>query len=55
MPESNPEGGAVASSLVASAGAGSTTLVEKDIAALPPKLAKQAKDPKRKARSQDPG
>jgi hypothetical protein len=57
MPEPNLEGGAGASSLVASAGAGSASLVapdvssliEKAIAALPPELAEQAKDPKRKA------
>jgi len=63
MPECNPEGGATVTSSVASAGAGSTSsaapdvssLVEKAIAALPPEFAKQAKDPKRKARSQDPG
>jgi hypothetical protein len=63
MPEPNPEGGAGASSLVASAGAGSassvapdvSSLIEKAIAALPPELAEQAKDPKRKAQSQDPG
>jgi len=47
MPESNPEGGATATSSVASAGAGSTSsaaldvssLVEKAIAAQPPELA----------------
>ena len=63
MPGPNPEGGAGASSSVASGGAGSASsaapdvsaLVEKAIAALPPELAQQAKDPKRKARSQDPG
>jgi hypothetical protein len=64
MHKPNPKGGVGAtSSLVASAGAGSTSsaapdvlsLVEKAITALPPELAEQAKDPKRKARSQDPG
>jgi hypothetical protein len=63
MPEPNLEGGAGASSLVTSAGASSassaaldvSSLVEKAKAALPPELAKHAKDPKRKARSQDPG
>jgi len=61
MPRPNPEGGAGESSSVASGGAGSASsaapdvsaLVEKAIAALPPELAQQAKDPKRKARSQD--
>jgi hypothetical protein len=64
MPKPNPKGGAGAtSSLVALAGASSasstaldvSSLVEKAIAALPSELAEQAKDPKRKARSQDPG
>jgi len=63
MPGPNPEGGAGASSSVASGGAGSASSaapdvsahVEKAIAALPLELAQQAKDPKRKARSQDPG
>jgi hypothetical protein len=53
MPEVNPEGGAAATSSVASAGAGSASsaapdvsaLVEKAIAALPPELAEQAKEP----------
>jgi len=59
----NPEGGATVTSSVASAIVGSTSsaaldvssLVEKAIAALPLELAEQAKDPKRKARSQDLG
>jgi len=63
VPECNPKGGATVTSSVASAGVGSTStaapdvtsLVEKAIAALPPELAAQAKDPKSKARSQDPG
>lgn len=38
-----------------SAAADSSSLAEKAIAALPPDLAEQANDPKRKARSQDPG
>jgi len=62
MPD--PEGGsATADSSVPSGAAASASsaapdvsaLVEKAIAALPPELAQQAKDPKRKARSQDPG
>jgi hypothetical protein len=64
MHKPNAEGGVGAtSSSVASAGAGSASsaapdvlsLVQKAIAALPLELAEQAKDPKRKARSQDPG
>ncbi|XP_066375346.1 uncharacterized protein [Miscanthus floridulus] len=63
MPRPNPEGGAGASSSVALGGAGLASsaapdvsaLVEKGIVALPPELDQQAKDPKRKARSQDPG
>jgi hypothetical protein len=63
MPEPDLEGGAGGSSSVASVGASSTfsaaldvsSLVEKAIAALPLELAEQAKDPKRKAQSQDPG
>jgi hypothetical protein len=38
-----------------SAAADSKILAEKAIAALPPELSAQATDPKRKARSQDPG
>jgi hypothetical protein len=38
-----------------SATTNSLTLDEKAIAALPPTLSAQASDPKRKARSQDPG
>jgi len=63
MPGPNPEGGAGASSSVASGGAGSASsaapdvasLIEKAIAKLPPEMAAEAKDPKRKAKSRDPG
>jgi hypothetical protein len=42
-------------STTSSTAANSLTLAEKAIAALPPMLGAQASDPKRKARSQDPG
>jgi hypothetical protein len=48
-------GGAPGAGLAASATLDSAAFVEKAIAALPPKLASQAVDVKRKAKSQDPG
>jgi hypothetical protein len=50
---SNADSTGLASAL--SAAADCKTLAEKAIAALPPELSAQANDPKRKARSQDPG
>ena len=62
FPESNVVGAQASSAAdstrpatASSVAANSLTLAEKAIAALPPALSAQASDPKRKARSQDPG
>lgn len=53
--ESSVASGSAASASSAAAGATATSLTEKSMAKLPPELAEQAVDVKRKARYRDPG
>ena len=55
VPQVASNAGSTGPASALSAAADCKTLAEKAIAALPPELSAQANDPKRKARSQDPG